>query len=53
VPLVTAERVVEVTTDADELGRRAPADVAVLDDHGAVMADLAARVAARVPGGER
>jgi thiamine pyrophosphate-dependent acetolactate synthase large subunit-like protein len=53
VPLVTAERVVEVTTDADELGRRAPADVAVLDDHGAVIVDLAARVAARVPGGER
>lgn len=50
---MTAERVVEVTTDADGRGRRTPANVAVVGDPGAVTADLAERVAVRVPEGER
>ncbi|NIC00560.1 thiamine pyrophosphate-binding protein [Halobacterium sp. R2-5] len=44
---------VHVTNDAWELGKHAPADVAVLGDPGQVLAELADRVAERVDEDER
>ncbi|WP_152041933.1 thiamine pyrophosphate-binding protein [Salinigranum salinum] len=53
-PLVPADATcVHVTDDAWELGKHAPADVAVLGDPRAVLADLTARVDDRLGDAER